>query len=667
MQVFTTDNIRNVVILGHSGSGKSSLAAAMQKISGAVDRMGAVSSTSQTAVMPIIWEGTKINILDTPGSHDFIGETEEAVSAADAAIIVVSGKNGVEAGTKRAWDMCEKYHLPRMVYVSNMDLDDASFKNVVMELQEKYGKHIAPFHFPIREHEEFVGYVNVIQQRGKRWQPDGTVSKCDVPDYSLENLEIYREALMEAVAETSEEFMDRYFNGDTFSDHEIRQALRYNVDEGSIIPVLMGSNTLGRGIYTLLTDIVKYLPAPDQRTCTGIDAVTNEVFQADYNFSKPKSAYVFKTIVDPFIGKYSLIKVNSGVLKPDDVLLNYHKNEEIRLGKLYVMNGTKAEEVSELHAGDIGALSKVPRLATTDSLSTKSRPILYIRTAISTPYFCMRYQTADPKDDEKAGASLAKLAEEDLTLKVVNDSENRQTLLYGISEQHLKAVVDRLNDKYKVSITLMPPKVAYRETIKGTSDVEYKHKKQSGGHGQYGHVKIKVSPSGDLNTPYIFEESVVGGAVPKNFFPAVEKGIAEGVESGPLAGYPVVGIRVNLYDGSYHAVDSSEAAFKTAAVMALKDGLMKAKPVLLEPIASLKVTVADDKIGDVMGELSKRRAKIMGMNPNGDGTQTIDGEIPYGTLYGIGTVLRSVTGGEADYSYEFLKYEEAPEGVTGEQ
>jgi len=320
------------------------------------------------------------------------------------------------------------------------------------------------------------------------------------------------------------------------------------------------------------------------------------------------------------------------------------------------MNGAKAEEVEELHAGDIGALSKVAGLATQTSLSSKATPVLYPPTVISTPYCAMRYYAADAKDDDKLTQSLLKLAEEDRTLRVENDSENRQTLVRGISEQHLQAVADRLKTKYNVEMKLEPPKVAYRETVRGNADVEYKHKKQSGGHGQYGHVKIKVSPSGDLTTAYEFEETVVGGAVPKNYFPAVEKGIAEGTQAGPLAGYPVVGIHVNLYDGSSHSVDSSEAAFKTAAAMALKDALMKADPVLLEPIASLQVIAPEDKVGDVMGELSKRRAKIMGMNPQ-DGVQVVDAEIPYATLYGLGTVLHSITGGEASYSYEFLKYE----------
>ena len=654
MKVFTTDKIRNVVVLGHSGAGKTSLVSAMNGIATASkQRMTEPAATTQMLVQPILWDDHKINILDVPGAFDFVGEIEEAVGVADAAIIVISGKNGVENGTRKAWAMCEKYHLPRIVYVSDMDIDDVSFKNVVLGLQ-----CIAPFHFPLRENEEFVGYVNVIQERAKRWQSDGTVVKSEVPEYSMENLSIYREALMEAVAETSEEFLDRYFAGETFSENEIRQALRVNVSEGTIVPVMMGSNTMERGMYTLLADIIKYLPSPDQRSATGMNVLTQELFEANYNFAKAKTAYVFKTIMDPFIGKYSLFKVMSGVIKSDDNLYDPVKGQEIRISKLYVMKGSKAEEVEELHAGDVGALSKVSGLQTSTTLSTKATPVLYPATAISTPYCAMRYFAADAKEDDKLTQSLLKLAEEDRTLRVENDSENRQTLVYGISEQHLQAVADRLRAKYNVEMQLEAPKVAYRETIRGSADVEYKHKKQSGGHGQYGHVKIKVSPSEDLTSAYEFEETVVGGAIPKNFFPAVEKGIAEGTQAGPLAGYPVVGIHVNLYDGSSHSVDSSEAAFKTAATMALKDALMKADPVLLEPIASLQVRVPEDKVGDVMGELSKRRARIMGMNPEQEnGRQRIEAEIPYATLYGIGTTLHSITGGEAEYSYEFLKYE----------
>ena len=679
MNVYTTDKIRNVVLLGHGGAGKTSLVEAMAYLSGITNRMGKISDGNtisdydkeetkrlfsiNTSVVPIIWDDVKINILDTPGYFDFVGEVEEAVSAADAAIIVVSGKNGIEVGTKKAWEICEKYKLPRMVFVTDMDIDNASYRQVVTDLQELYGKKIAPFHLPIRENEEFVGYVNVLQQRAKRWTADGNVEKTEVPEYSKENLGICREALMEAVAETSEEFMDRYFNGEEFSEDEIRQALRVNVAEGSIVPVLMGSNILARGMYTLMVDIVKYLPSPEKRECTGINAKTNEVYPANYDFAKPKSAYVFKTIVDPFIGKYSLIKVNSGVLKADDVLYNQHKDVEEKIGKLYVLRGNKPEEVTELHAGDIGALAKLSKVTTTDTLSTKANPILYIRTQISTPYTCMRYKAKNKGDEDKISQTLQKLMQEDLTLKNVNDSENGQTLLYGMGDLHLEVTASKLLEKYKVEIELTKPKVAFRETIRKKADVEYKYKKQSGGHGQYGHVKMTFEPSGDLETPYVFEQTVVGGAVPKNYYPAVEKGLAEAVLKGPMAAYPVVGVKAVLYDGSYHPVDSSEMAFKTAAIQAFKKGFMEASPVLLEPISSLKVIVPDKYTGDVMGDLNKRRGRVLGMNPVAGGKQVIEADIPMTGLFGYCTVLRSMTGGRGNYEYTFSRYEQAPSDV----
>lgn len=679
MNVYTTDKIRNVVLLGHGGCGKTSLVEAMAYLAGMTSRMGKVEDGNtisdydkeetkrlfsiNTSVVPIIWEDTKINILDTPGYFDFVGEAEEAASAADAAIIVVSGKAGIEVGTRKAWELCERCKLPRMVFVTDMDIDEASYRQVVADLQELYGKRIAPFHLPIRENGEFVGYVNVLQQRAKRWTGNGEVEKTDVPDYSKENLDICREALMEAVAETSEEFMDRYFGGEEFSEDEIRQALRVNVADGSIVPVLMGSNILARGQYTLLVDIVKYLPSPEKRACAGINAKTNEVYNADYDFSKPKSAYIWKTIADPFIGKYSLIKVNSGVLKTDDVLLNHHKEVEEKIGKLYVLRGNKPEEVKELHAGDIGALAKLTDAATTDSLSTKANPILYIRTTISTPYTCKRYKAKNKGDEDKISQALQKLMSEDLTLKAVNDSENGQTLLYGMGDQHLDVVVSKLAERYKVEVELGKPKVAFRETIRKKADVEYKYKKQSGGHGQYGHVKMTFEPSGDLEAPYVFDQCVVGGAVPKNYFPAVEKGVQEAVQKGPMAAYPVVGVKAVLYDGSYHPVDSSEMAFKVATVQAFKKGFMEASPVLLEPIASLKVLIPDKYTGDIMGDLNKRRGRVLGMNPVENGYQEIVADIPTMELYGYNTDLRSMTGGSGTFSYEFARYEQAPSDI----
>ncbi len=678
MNVYTTDKVRNVVLLGHGGAGKTSLVESMAYLAGITSRMGRVEDGNtvsdfgkeeqkrkisiSTTVVPIEWEGVKINVLDTPGYFDFIGEVEEGISAADAAIIVVSGKAGVEAGTEKAWELCEKYKLPRMIYVTDMDVDNASFKNVVETLTEMYGKKIAPFHFPIRENEKFVGYINVVSENANRWVGK-EVEECEIPDYSKDNLALYKDTLMEAVAETSEEFMERYFGGETFTENEIRAALRTNVIDGSIVPISMGSNTLCQGTYTLLDDIVKYLPSPENKELAGINMRTNEIFQANYDFSKAKSAYVFKTIVDPFIGKYSLIKVCSGVFKPDDMIYNKDKDIEEKVSKLYVLQGSKPIEVPELHAGDIGAIAKLTAARTGNTLSTKANIIEYGKFEISKPYTSLRYKVPNKGDIDKVAQALQKLSHEDQTLKVVNDTENRQSLLYGIGEQQLEIIQSRLLNEYKCQIELSKPKVAFRETIRKKADVEYKYKKQSGGHGQYGHVKMRFEPSGDLEKPYVFEQEVVGGAVPKNFFPAVEKGLQESVVKGPLAAYPVVGVKGVLYDGSYHPVDSSEMAFKMATIQAFKKGFMEAGPILLEPIMNLKVTVPDRYTGDVMGDLNKRRGRVLGMNPVGNGKQVVEADIPMMELSGYCTVLRSMTGGRGNYEYTFARYEQTPSDI----
>ena len=390
---------------------------------------------------------------------------------------------------------------------------------------------------------------------------------------------------------------------------------------------------------------------------------TNEIFEANYDFAKTKSAYVWKTIADPFLGKYSLIKVCSGVIKSDDTLLNVEKGEEERLNKLYVLEGSKPIEVPELHAGDIGAIAKLNSVQTGDSLATKATPIMYPKAQISIPYTCKRLKAVKKGDEDKSSQALAKRMSEDKTLRVVNDSANRQSLIYGIGDQHLDIAMNKLKERYKVDVELSKPKVPFRETIRKNSDVEGKHKKQSGGHGQYGHVKMRFEPSGDLETPYVFEQVVVGGAVPKNYFPAVEKGLQECVLKGPLAAYPVVGVKATLYDGSYHPVDSSEMAFKMATILAFKKGFMEASPVLLEPFISMKVTDPDKYTGDVMGDLNKRRGRVIGMNPDQEGNPIIEADVPLLEIYGYSTVLRSMTGGSGEFSNEFVRYEQAPRDI----
>ena len=683
MNVYGTEQIRNVVLLGHGGAGKTTVAEALALLTGVTKRMGKVPDGNtisdydkeeikrqfsiSTTLIPLEYEGEdgpiKINLLDTPGFFDFVGEVEEAISVADAAIIVVNCKAGIEPGTERAWEMCEKYNLPRLIFVTNMDDDHASYRELVVKLETKFGRKIAPFQLSIRENEKFVGFVNVVKMGGRRFTHLSDYEECEIPDYVQKNLTIARDALIEAVAETSEEYMERYFLGEEFTQEEISTALRTHVIEGDIVPVMMGSGINCQGFKVLLQAIDKYFPSPDHFECIGVDVSTGERFTAKYNDDVSLSARVFKTIVDPFIGKYSLMKICTGTLKGDTVVYNVNKDTEEKIGKLYILRGKDQIEVQELKAGDIGAVAKLTVTQTGDTMAVRTAPIVYHKPQTSTPYTYMAYKAVNKGEDDKVSTALAKMMEEDLTLKVVNDAENRQALLYGIGDQQLDVVISKLQSRYKVDVTLSQPKFAFRETLRKKVKVQGKHKKQSGGHGQYGDVIMEFEPSGDLETPYVFEEKVFGGSVPRNYFPAVEKGLQECVLKGPVAGYPVVGLKATLLDGSYHPVDSSEMAFKMATILAFKQGFMEANPVLLEPIASLKVTVPDKFTGDVMGDLNRRRGRVLGMNSNHNGKQVIEADIPMSELFGYNTDLRSMTGGLGDYSYEFSRYEQAPGDV----
>lgn len=683
MNVYGTEQIRNVVLLGHGGSGKTTVAEAMAFLTGVTKRMGKVPDGNtisdydkeeikrqfsiSTTLIPLEYQGEsgpiKINLLDTPGFFDFVGEVEEAISVADAAIIVVNCKAGIEPGTEKAWEICEKYNLPRLIFVTNMDDDHASYRELVVKLETRFGRKIAPFQLPIRENEKFVGFVNVVKMAGRRFTTLSDYEECPIPDYVQKNLTIARDALIEAVAETSEEYMERYFLGEEFTQEEISTALRTHVIQGDIVPIMMGSGLNCQGFKVLLQAIDKYFPSPDHFECIGVDVSTGERFTAKYNDDVNLSARVFKTIVDPFIGKYSLMKICTGTLKGDTVVYNVNKDTEEKIGKLYVLRGKEQIEVPELKAGDIGAVAKLTVTQTGDTMAVRTAPIVYHKPQISTPYTYMAYKAVNKGEDDKVSTALARMMEEDLTLKVVNDAENRQALLYGIGDQQLDVVLSKLQNRYKVDVTLSKPKFAFRETIRKKVKVQGRHKKQSGGHGQFGDVIMEFEPSGDLEKPYVFEEKVFGGSVPKNYFPAVEKGLQDCVVKGPLAGYPVVGLKATLLDGSYHPVDSSEMAFKMATILAFKSGFMEANPVLLEPIASLKVTVPDKFTGDVMGDLNRRRGRVLGMNSDHHGKQVIEADIPMSELFGYNTDLRSMTGGIGLYSYEFSRYEQAPGDV----
>ena len=679
MKVYDTSRIRNVVVLGHGGAGKTTMVEAAAFVTGVTNRQGRVEDGNTisdfdkeeakrlfsigTSVVPIEYEDIKINFLDTPGYFDFAGEVEEALSAADAAVIVVDGKAGVQVGTERAWEYCEKHELPRMIFVTGMDDDQVSFRKVNVALNEKFGRKIAPFHIPMRENEKFVGFVNVVKMKGRRFIDGSKYEECEIPDYLEKHLAASRGSLIEAVAETSEELMDRYFAGDEFTYEEVSGALRENVMTGGIVPVLMGSGVNAQGLNMLMLAIKKYFPSPDHTVLHGKDITTGELLSLSYDVDKHVSVKVFKTLVDPFIGKYSLIKVCTGTLKGDTTLYDIDQDSEEKVGKVYVLRGKEAIEVPELQAGDIGALAKMSKVQTGDTLAGKGATVVYDKPQIPTPYTYKRYDPVNKGDVDKVVSALTKLMEEDRTLRIVNDTENRQSLLYGLGDQQLDIVVSKLENRYKAQIVLSKPAFAFRETVRKKATVTGTHKKQSGGHGQYGVVVMEFENSGDLDTPYVFEERVVGGAVPKNFFPAIEKGIQESVQRGPLAGYPVVGLKATLIDGKYHPVDSSEMAFKTAASLAFKQGVMEAQPVLLEPIATVEVIVPNRFSGDVMGDMNKRRGRILGMDHLDGGKQKVTAEVPMSELYGYSTDLRSMTGGIGDFSYEFTRYEQAPADV----
>ncbi|MBQ7247965.1 MAG: elongation factor G [Lachnospiraceae bacterium] len=681
MNVYETKNIRNVAVLGHGGCGKTTLVESLAYITGVISRMGKVTDGNtisdfdkeeikrqfslSTTIVPIEANGIKYNFLDTPGYFDFVGEVEEALTAAEAAVIVVNAKAGVEVGTQKAWQLCERFGLPRIFFVTNMDDQNADYDGVVDTLEELYHGKIAPFQLPIRENDKFIGYVNVVQEKGYKYTEKSNVTECPIPDALKDEFDKLRNTLMEAVAETDEELMERFFEGESFTLEEIRSALSVSIHAGELVPVVCGTGINGNGGLRLMEVLMKYFPAPNETKISGTNTRDDSAFEADYDASKAVSARVFKTLVDPFIGKYSFVKVCSGTLKGDSTMLNVTKDTDEKVGKLYVLRGKEAIEVPELRAGDIGAISKLTVTTTGDSLAAKDTPILYPALDISKPYTSMAYRAVNKGDDDKIAGALSKLMEEDLTLKSVNDKENRQLLLYGIGDQQLDITVSKLLNRYKVEVTLEKPRVAFRETIRGKVRVQGKHKKQSGGHGQYGDVTIEFEPTGDLEVPYVFEEHIVGGVVPKNFFPAVEKGIQEMIPKGPLAGYPIVGLKADLVFGSYHPVDSSEMAFKLAAHLAVKAAFADpaSKPILLEPIASLKVRVPDKFTGDIMGDLNKRRGRVLGMNPDHKGNQIVEAEVPMSELFGYNTDLRSMTGGIGEFSYEFARYEQAPADI----
>ena len=675
MKSYAADKVRNVVLLGHSGSGKTTYAEAALFYSGATKRFGKVDEGNtvsdydpeeirrkvsiSTSVLPVEWQDTKINFLDTPGYFDFVAESKLAMSVADTALIMVSAKSGVEVGTEKAWEYTEEMHLPRIFFVNQMDDENADFERTLADMRVKFGKSVAPLQIPFNDADgKFVGFINLIK-RDARKKVDGKLQPCEMPEDKKDEVEVLRSMLVEVAAESSDELMEKFFNDIELTEEEIYDGLKYGIENNTIAPVMCGSATLGYGVKLLLNTIVRFTPPANE-------AKPN--FHAFHNGEKVVycstdderfSAFVFKTIADPYIGRLNLFRVMTGKLDASMSVYNEEKDTVEKVGHLYVIRGKEQIEVSELHSGDIGALAKLSNTSTQDTLSLKEANIVIPKISLPESVLCMAIQPKGKGDEDKLSAALSKIREEDPTIKMEVNKETKQTLIYGIGEQQLDVMVNKLKNKYKIEVELKDPIIPYRETVKGKASVRGRYKKQSGGHGQFGDVVMEFEPSGDLSVPYVFEEKIFGGSVPKQYFPAVEKGLQECVQSGVLAGYPVVGLKATLTDGSYHPVDSSEMAFKMATSVAFKEGVPQAKPTSLEPIEHVEVLIPEKYMGDIMGDINKRRGRILSMDAVGN-KKCIVAEVPTAEMHKYATDLRSLTQSRGDYRHHFERYEEAP-------
>ena len=672
--MYTVNSIRNICLLGHSGSGKSALAESLLYMTGAIVRMGKNADGNtvsdfdpeevrrnisiSTSVIPLEYKNIKINVLDTPGAFDFSGAVMEALRAADAAILVLSAKDGITVGFEKAWKYCEERNMPRFVYISKVDEDNSDYNATFEALREKYGNKIAPVVVPIwNSSKKVTGIIDVLNKRAYEMANLKRV-EIDVPADKESVIEEFNDALKEAVAETDEELMDRFFEGDDFTYAEMINGMRQGVKELSLFPVLCGSGVTCLGSLMLMDHIIDLLPNPAQGNFHKATTADGAVEEFVVSPGGVPSAFVWKTVSDQF-GKYSFIKVLSGEITSDTTLVNARTGETEKLGRLYNMCGKKSTEVKVLSCGDIGAIGKMDKVKTGDTLCDPRKVVSLKGIPYAPACYSMAIAPKTRGQEEKVGTGLNRLNEEDPSFTLVNNAETHQLVLSGTGDQQLDVLVAKLKSRFGVDAILAPAKVAYREKIKKTVEAHGRHKKQTGGSGQFGDVWVRFSPQEETND-LIFDVEVVGGAVPKNFNPAVEKGIQEAILKGPLAGYPMVGLKAVLYDGSYHPVDSNEMAFKLAAILAFKEAMPKAMPTLLEPVGALAVTVPEMYVGDVMGDLSKRRGRPMGMNPDADGNTVIEAEVPMAEMASYAIDLRAMTQARGSFTLEFVRYEEVP-------
>lgn len=677
MKRYEADRIRNIALLGHGGCGKTTATEAALYSAKLVTRMGRVEDgntvsdfdkeeTSRnisvsTALIPIEWKDHKINFIDTPGYFDFLGEVHSAIKAAGGIIIFVDATSGIEVGTEKAWKIAAEKKTPTFIFVNKMDRENADYEKVLNELREKFGKKVAPFQIPLGEKESFIGNINIAKMIAREYNGKDCVDK-PIPEAFLSQAMEIREMLLESVAESDEALMEKYFAGEEFSEAEIQVGLRRGVINGDVIPVICGSAAKNIGIHTLLDMINDFSPSPkDMPAKQGKHPYQEQVVERTLEKNQPFSAQVFKTIVDPYVGKISLLKVISGVLTSDMEVLNANKDEKEKINNLFLVRGKTQIEVKEVMAGDIAAVAKLQHTHTGDTLCSINDPIIYSGIEFEEPQLYLAIEPKAKGDEDKIIHGLQKLYEEDPSFTFERNKETKQTIIRGQGELHIKIIVSKLKNKFGIDVELNDVIVPYRETIKGKSDVQGKHKKQSGGHGQYGDVKIRFERS---DNDFEFAEAIFGGSVPRAYIPAVEKGLRESLETGVLAGYPVVNVKATLYDGSYHDVDSSEMAFKIAASLAFKKGIEQAKPILLEPIVEVRVRIPEEYMGDVMGDLNKRRGRIIGMEPQDNGDQLVIAEVPQSEMFKYAIDLRSMTQARGAFTMVFNRYEEVPQAIS---
>ena len=676
MKDYKTNKLRNLALVGHSGAGKTSLTESLLYFTKAIDRVGKVSDGNtvsdyekqeikrkisiQTSIVPVEYKDYKVNFIDAPGFFDFEGEVLNALRASESALFVIDGENGIEVGTEKYWKYTENISLPRIIFVNKLDKENAKFNQVVSDLHIDFSKKIIPLTLTLGEGENFEGLIDVIDKKAFKYV-DGKVEEVEIPEIRLEEVNAVYEEIQEVVAESDDELMDKYFSGESFTDEEFKEGFRKAIINGSAVPLVAGSLEKNIGLDLLMDIITKYMPSPDHAEANIGFRVKDEYEAFEIKEDAPFSAVVFKTIADPFLGKISIFKVLSGAIKKDQNFYDISKDKEFKASNIFYLRGKEQFKTDKVVAGDIGAFSKQESLQTGDSLCTKDNPIEYKKIKYPRPVLYYAIEAESKNDEDKISAALKKLSEEDPTFEDRRDAETHQEVLAGLGNVQLEVLMDKLKENYSVNTKIVDLKIPYRETIKGKSDVQGKHKKQSGGAGQYGDVFIRFEP---CDEEFVFDEEVFGGAVPKNYFPAVEKGLRDSMEEGPLAGYKVVGIKATLYDGSYHPVDSNEQAFKSAARLAFKKGIVEAKPILLEPIMKLEIKVDEKYMGDVMGDMNKRRGKILGMEPQEDGSQIISALAPESEVLTYSIDLRSMTQARGSFSMEFEKYEEVPKDLT---